>query len=105
VRGAVVNIGRGQAVSVRWLVDTLIAASGLPARVVEQAAPAAAARGAGIEWQQVDPSTARRLLGWRPAWALTDSVRALWEARAAAAGLGQASTGARRGPDPRSTAP
>jgi dTDP-6-deoxy-L-talose 4-dehydrogenase [NAD(P)+] len=82
VRGAVVNVGRGEAVSVRWLVDTLIEASGLPARVVETADPAKGARGAGIEWQQIDPTTARRLLGWRPAWALTDSLRALWESAA-----------------------
>jgi dTDP-6-deoxy-L-talose 4-dehydrogenase [NAD(P)+] len=78
VCGAVVNIGRGEAVSVRWLVDTLIAASGLPARVVESVDPGAAARGAGIEWQEIDPATAHRLLGWRARLALTDSLCALW---------------------------
>jgi nucleoside-diphosphate-sugar epimerase len=68
---------------VRWLVDTLIEASGIPARVVETAEPAGGAhRGAGIDWQQIDPTTARRLLGWRPAWELTDSLRALWESAA-----------------------
>jgi dTDP-6-deoxy-L-talose 4-dehydrogenase [NAD(P)+] len=105
VRGAVLNIGRGEAVRVRWLVDTLIAASGLDARVVEQAPATTSARGAGIDWQQIDPSAAHRRLGWQPVWALTDSVRALWAARAAAAGLQPASIGPPRGLGPRSTGP
>ena len=88
VRGAVVNIGRGEAVSVRWLVHALIEASGLPARVEERADPAGNAhRGTGIDWQQIDPSAARRLLGWQPRLTLRESLRALWEACAAATGV------------------
>lgn len=75
-----VNIGRGRAVSVRWLVRSLIAASGTPAEVVEaEDADVAVGRSAGIEWQQVDPSLARVRLGWSARYPLADSLRALWE--------------------------
>jgi nucleoside-diphosphate-sugar epimerase len=78
--GEAVNIGRGRAVSVRWLVRSLIAASGTPAEVIEEEDPhAAPGRSAGIEWQQVDPSLARVRLGWWPRRTLADSLRALWE--------------------------
>ncbi|QOV35719.1 NAD(P)-dependent oxidoreductase [Streptomyces ferrugineus] len=72
--GAVVDIGRGEAVPVRELVDLLIAVSGVRARVTERGAPGAA------DWMRVDPGPALDLLGWRPRHSLTDAVRAYWEA-------------------------
>lgn len=72
--GSVVDIGRGEAVSVRELLDLLIAVSGVPARVTERGAPGAP------DWMCVDPGPARDLLGWRPRHSLTDAVRACWEA-------------------------
>ena len=82
--GPVANIGRGEAVSVRWLVDQLIAESGVPAEVIEHDGQSAEAeRGSGIEWQQVDIGTARRRLCWRPRRGLAESLAALWAHSAA----------------------
>ncbi|WP_198348197.1 hypothetical protein [Plantactinospora sp. KBS50] len=72
--------------SVRWLVDQLIAASGVAAEIVEQGVPAAQQeRGSGIDWQRVDITQARRRLRWRPRRGLPESLAALWaEVRAGA---------------------
>jgi dTDP-6-deoxy-L-talose 4-dehydrogenase [NAD(P)+] len=81
VAGQVINIGSGRAVSVRVLVDLLVAASGIPAQVVEverAGADREPVRGAGVAWQRVDIRTAERLLGWAPRRRLEDSVRDLW---------------------------
>ncbi len=77
VSGRLLNLGRGEAVDVRWLVDTLIAVSGIEADLVEEGSEEA--RSAGVEWQQVDCGAAHTALGWRPARRLEDSLRALWE--------------------------
>ncbi|NGO45081.1 NAD(P)-dependent oxidoreductase [Streptomyces sp. YC419] len=77
--GAVVDIGRGEAVPVRELVDLLIAVSGVRAQVTERGTPGAA------DWMCVDPAPARDLLGWHPRHSLEDAVRAHWEAHRAAA--------------------
>ncbi|MEU2261268.1 NAD(P)-dependent oxidoreductase [Streptomyces sp. NPDC019645] len=76
----VLDIGRGEAIAVRSLVDLLIEVSGVPARVVEREEPAGASSGGRAEdWLQVDIRPAERLLGWRPRRTLTDAVRALWQ--------------------------
>ncbi|OLB78482.1 MAG: hypothetical protein AUI14_13075 [Actinobacteria bacterium 13_2_20CM_2_71_6] len=80
---AVVNIGSGAAVSVRALVNELIASSGVPA-LVEEVGEADAARSPGIEWQQVDIAAARTTLGWKPRRGMTDSLRDMWVAASAA---------------------
>jgi dTDP-6-deoxy-L-talose 4-dehydrogenase [NAD(P)+] len=72
-----VDIGRGEAVPVRELVDLLITVSGVSARVTELGAPGAA------DWMRVDPGPARDLLGWRPRHSLADAVRAYWVAHRA----------------------
>jgi nucleoside-diphosphate-sugar epimerase len=80
VVGEVINIGRGEAVGVRSMVEMLIAASGLPA-VIEETAPPAEVhrpRGAGTNWLRVDLAAAGRLLGWEPKVPLERSLRALW---------------------------
>ncbi|MFE0042374.1 NAD-dependent epimerase/dehydratase family protein [Streptomyces albireticuli] len=71
----VVNVGRGVAVPARDLVDRLIALSGVPVRIVET--PEAGARRDDVEWQQLDISRARLLLGWRPRRGLDESLRDL----------------------------
>ncbi|WP_089107645.1 NAD-dependent epimerase/dehydratase family protein [Streptomyces hyaluromycini] len=75
VAGRTINIGRGQAVPVRDLVDRLVALSGLPVRLVEAESPDGTRSGA--EWQQTDITLARLLLGWRPRRTLDASLRDL----------------------------
>ncbi|MBB5119702.1 hypothetical protein AF335_12230 [Streptomyces eurocidicus] len=71
----VVNVGRGVAVPMRDLVERLIALSGVPVRI-EEIPDAGAARN-DVEWQQLDISRARLLLGWRPRYGLDESLRDL----------------------------
>ncbi|MFC4907538.1 NAD-dependent epimerase/dehydratase family protein [Actinomadura gamaensis] len=82
--GAVINIGGGSAVPVRALVDLMIALSGVPVRVVEDAGPppdGADATGrtarSGVHWQCLDTGRARRTLGWAPRRTLAESMRDL----------------------------
>ncbi|MEU8775776.1 NAD(P)-dependent oxidoreductase [Streptomyces sp. NPDC048606] len=77
VGGRVLNIGSGEAVSVRALVDLLIRVSGVPARIVESPAPAGPSA-ARPEWLEVDIRSARELLGWAPRRRLADAVADLW---------------------------
>ncbi|MGW6570446.1 NAD-dependent epimerase/dehydratase family protein [Streptomyces sp. NPDC054975] len=81
VSGHVINIGSGEAVRARELVDRLVALSGLTVPVVEEtAAPGAAAR-SDVEWQQLDIAKAHRVLGWKPARDLDTSLRDLLQSR------------------------
>ncbi|MER7789084.1 NAD(P)-dependent oxidoreductase [Streptomyces sp. NPDC097640] len=73
VSGQAVNIGRGQAVGVRPLVDRMIALSGLAVPVLEE--PRDDARRPDAEWQRMDISRARRLLGWQPRRGVDESLR------------------------------
>jgi nucleoside-diphosphate-sugar epimerase len=73
VAGRVVNVARGEAVPVRDLVDRLIALSGLPVRVVEEAGAGAVRSDAG--WQRVDIRLAGVLLGWKPERGLDETLR------------------------------
>ncbi|MEU0336014.1 NAD(P)-dependent oxidoreductase [Streptomyces sp. NPDC006193] len=78
--GTVLNLGSGTAVPVRTLVDLLIEASGVPARVVERLPD-----GSGpptrtdIVWQQTDAARAAAMLGWRPRRSLREAVRDFWQ--------------------------
>ncbi|WP_432004103.1 NAD-dependent epimerase/dehydratase family protein [Streptomyces sioyaensis] len=82
--GQVVNIGRGEAVPVRTMVERLIAASGRRARIVEGDAAGVRPQ-SGLDWIQVETDTARRLLGWTPHHSLDSSVQDLWHAATARA--------------------
>ncbi|MGW4940884.1 NAD-dependent epimerase/dehydratase family protein [Actinoplanes sp. NPDC004185] len=73
VASRVVNVARGEAVAVRYLVDRLVRLSHLPVRI-EELDPPAAVRSA-IEWQQADITLARTLLGWKPRRGLDESLR------------------------------
>ncbi|MDX3229782.1 NAD-dependent epimerase/dehydratase family protein [Streptomyces sp. ME19-01-6] len=88
--GAVVNVGSGRATAVRELVDRMIELSGLDVPVVEEpgsrpgrpgsrgglGGPGSSPRAArGADWQLLDISAARRLLGWRPRYRADRSLR------------------------------
>jgi nucleoside-diphosphate-sugar epimerase len=74
----VVNIGGGDPVPVRRVMERLIDISGAPAEIVEQV-PAELARDNG-DWQQLDISTAKDVLGWVPRRTLAQSLLWAWEA-------------------------
>jgi nucleoside-diphosphate-sugar epimerase len=78
--GQVINIGRGEAVPVRALVELLITVSGVPARVVERVKqpgqPSSTA--AGVDWLRVDITAARERLGWQATRTMRDSLSAHW---------------------------
>ncbi|MFI9505121.1 NAD-dependent epimerase/dehydratase family protein [Nocardia sp. NPDC052566] len=73
----VVNIGRGQAVSVRQLVDRLVTISAVPADVVESAT-APSALGANASWLEVATDTAEQALGWRVTRDVDQALRDYW---------------------------
>ncbi|MFC9098844.1 NAD-dependent epimerase/dehydratase family protein [Streptomyces sp. NPDC057072] len=75
VTGQVINVGRGEAVPMRGLVDRMIALSGLEIPVVE--ATEAPPSRTDVARQCLDVSRARRLLGWRPLRSVDDSLRDL----------------------------
>lgn len=69
--GEIVGIGRGEAVSVRSLVDLMIEVGGRSVVVVEH--PRSRAHSSEA-WTCIDPEPARRLLGWRPRITLRESM-------------------------------
>lgn len=73
--GAVVDIGRGEAIGVRDLVQLLIEVSDVDARVVEREPDGPRQESA---WTQVDIRPAHELLGWRPLRSAADAVHAFW---------------------------
>ncbi|MFE3661641.1 NAD-dependent epimerase/dehydratase family protein [Streptomyces sp. NPDC059164] len=76
----VLNIGGGRAVPVRELVHTLAGIAGFGGRIEEQGA--GSARSGQVSWQCSDISAAGTALGWRPSYALRESLTALWSAGA-----------------------
>ncbi len=78
----VVNVGSGRAVTAREAVDLLAHAAGFTGEVREEGAPSA--RSAAVDWIRADITRAAEVLGWRPTHDLTDSVQAMWTARATA---------------------
>ncbi|WP_028476835.1 NAD(P)-dependent oxidoreductase [Nocardia sp. CNY236] len=74
--GAVFDIGRGEATSVRDLVAMLISASGVQARLIERTANPA--QSAATAWTRVDIRDARERLGWEPRRSLRESIEAFW---------------------------
>jgi len=75
------NVGRGQAVLARSVVDQLVAASGTGATVVEEDAEHASHAGspaATVPWQQADLTTVTSHLGWSPSIDLETSIHDTW---------------------------
>ncbi|MFG2760535.1 NAD-dependent epimerase/dehydratase family protein [Streptomyces wuyuanensis] len=79
VAGRVINIGRGEAVSMRELVSLLVSVSGFPAHAVRERSAAVESKGGG--WTRADITLAEQLLDWRPRIALPQSVRDMWATR------------------------
>ncbi|WP_029892466.1 NAD-dependent epimerase/dehydratase family protein [Nocardia brasiliensis] len=73
----VVNIGRGQALSVRELVDRLVTISEVPVDIVETAA-APTAPGTSSIWLEVATETAARTLGWRVTRSIDQALHDYW---------------------------
>lgn len=73
---AVLNVGRGEAVTARTLVSALARISGYPGRVRERA-EGGSHRSAGLRWQRADVTRLRRC-GWTPLYSLDDALKALW---------------------------
>jgi nucleoside-diphosphate-sugar epimerase len=78
VVGRLVNVGSGQPVPVRTVVERLIAVSGVPATVHETGSQESS-RSLHLDWQEADIRLAKELLDWQPRHPLDDSLRALWE--------------------------
>ena len=74
------NVGSGRGVPVRAMVYELLATSGCPAAVHEDAP--GQPRSPDIPWQQADISRASGDLGWQPRRDLATSLADLWEATA-----------------------
>ncbi|MFE0038596.1 NAD-dependent epimerase/dehydratase family protein [Streptomyces sp. NPDC059015] len=76
--GAVFNIGRGEATTMRELVTTLVAVSGFPPETLKETGGSVESKGGG--WTKADIRHAQRVLGWHPVIGLRDSLRDMWEA-------------------------
>lgn len=77
VDGRVVNVGRGEAVSIGDLVEWLIEAAEFPRRMIAYRRQRVESKGG--DWTQLDIGLARRLLSWEPRISLRDSVHAMWQ--------------------------
>lgn len=78
VTGRIVNVGQGEATSVREVVETLVRISGVPPHLVREHDAPVQSKGAG--WTKVDIGRARQLLDWSPRVSLEESLRDLWDA-------------------------
>lgn len=72
----VVNIGRGEPVVVRRLVEEVAQVAGFAGEVLEDGPTPA--RSAAVEWQCADVARSRETLGWAPSRPLRASARDLW---------------------------
>jgi nucleoside-diphosphate-sugar epimerase len=73
IDGEVVNLGSGEAISVRDLTSTILDLMGNPVQALFGAKPE---RPVEVEVVEADIAKAQRLLGWAPRTALTDGLRA-----------------------------
>ena len=72
----ILNVGAGQAVPVRTMVIELAAIAGFRGRIDETGARSR--RSPDVPWQQADITAIARALGWKPHFALRDSLIDLW---------------------------
>jgi nucleoside-diphosphate-sugar epimerase len=72
----VLNIGSGRAVQARTAVQSLARLAGFTGEIKETGA--GATRSAAVNWMCADIARAAAILGWRPAYGLDDSIKALW---------------------------
>ncbi|GAA3309054.1 hypothetical protein GCM10020295_72660 [Streptomyces cinereospinus] len=78
VSGRTVNIGRGEALDMRRMLELLVAEAGRGPGVLELTTRSV--RSNGGSWTQADVRLANRLLGWAPKTSLRQSLRDMWEA-------------------------
>jgi NDP-hexose 4-ketoreductase len=75
ITGCVINIGRGEALSMRELVYAMVATAGLPrAAIREQSSPV---QSKGGDWTQAAVMRARDLLSWAPRHTIAESIKAM----------------------------
>ena len=74
--GPILNVGRGEALSSRTLVETLASIAGFAGEIIEENPPSS--RSTGVPWQQADISLLTRELGWAPRSGIADALVALW---------------------------
>jgi len=74
----VLNVGSGEAATVRTAIDLLVRVAGFTGAVLEENAPPV--RSGAVNWIAADPSRVQRVLGWAPTYDLRDSVKASWGA-------------------------
>ncbi|WP_225102158.1 NAD(P)-dependent oxidoreductase [Streptomyces sp. CoH27] len=80
--GQVLEVGRGEAMSVRELIDDLIEVSAVPTTVTVHSpkARAVAARSSSLGEQHADISAIRELLGWQARFTPHDGLVSMWRA-------------------------
>lgn len=78
VVGRTVNIGRGEALSMRDMLPLLVEAAGLPPEVLRLEDGPVSSKGG--DWTRADASLAGQLLGWKPATGLHRSLWDMWSA-------------------------
>lgn len=78
VTGRIVNIGRGEALAMRRILELLVAESGHDPEVLELTSAAVDSKGG--DWTLADIRLAHRLLGWAPKIPVRQSLRDMWNA-------------------------
>jgi NDP-hexose 4-ketoreductase len=74
--GLVLNVGGGEAVQCRYLVQSLAAIAGYYGDIV--ASDCRSARSAEVDWQCADVSAIQGMLGWSAEYSIEDSLAELW---------------------------
>jgi NDP-hexose 4-ketoreductase len=76
LRRRVFNVGSGQAVTARHVVELLAGVAGFEGEILERGS--GPARSTAVGWIRADVTRIRQVLGWSPAHELTDSLKAIW---------------------------
>jgi nucleoside-diphosphate-sugar epimerase len=80
IAGRTVNIGRGEALDMRRMLELLVVEAGQDPGVLELTSGPVHSKGG--DWTQVDVRLANRLLGWAPKTTVRQSLRDMWNAAA-----------------------
>lgn len=75
---SILNVGRGVAVSSRWLVHELARTAHFEGEILERAEPSP--RSALVAWQEADITAVRAALDWEPVYSLTEALGEVWSA-------------------------
>ncbi|MET8119624.1 NAD(P)-dependent oxidoreductase [Micromonospora sp. NPDC005189] len=76
----VFNVGSGRAVATRAVVGLLAEVAGFTGGIRDGSFAPDASRSASVPWMCADVERARRVLGWAPAYELSESLSTLWQA-------------------------